>query len=305
MLDMFNPLTKAFRLAKDRFASNMDRSMKLKLIGRRDTDGRTYNTPTASEVAALIVGDIGSSTQERDVIIETKAGQLQRISELHPSYLALQYPLLFPYGEDGYRLGIPRRDTSTTNSSKKRSKLTMREFFAYRIQERTHEAKTILWSRKLFQQFLVDGYTMIESERLSYVRNHQKNLRADSYKSLTDVLLGNNTNSSCTGKRIVLPSSFTGSARYMVQNYQDAMAICKWYGYPDLFITFTCNPKWPEILRFVEQRGLKPEDRPDILCRVFKIKLDHLIKDLKDNKIFGRVQAGMSICHIKYISAYF
>ncbi|CAH9065007.1 unnamed protein product, partial [Cuscuta epithymum] len=69
------------------------------------------------------------------------------------------------------------------------------------------------------------------------------------------------------------------------------MAICRWAGYPDLFITFTCNPKWSEISRFLEERRLKPEDRADIICRIFKVKLDRLIKDLRDNKIFGRVKA--------------
>ncbi|XP_056692064.1 uncharacterized protein [Spinacia oleracea] len=98
MLDAYNPLAQAFRVARDRFESNNE---------------ETYNLPTASEVAALIVGDIGSSTGERDIIVETQMGQLKRINELHPSYLPLQYPLLFPYGEDGYRLGIQLRDTSS------------------------------------------------------------------------------------------------------------------------------------------------------------------------------------------------
>ena len=44
---------------------------------------------------------------------------------------------------------------------------------------------------------------------------------------------------------------------------------------PDLFITFTCNPKWKEI-----QENLMPRqtswDRPDIVCRVFK-KLDEFL----------------------------
>ncbi|KAH7533321.1 hypothetical protein FEM48_Zijuj04G0118400 [Ziziphus jujuba var. spinosa] len=84
---------------------------------------------------------------------------------------------------------------------------------------------------------------------------------------------------------------YKGGVRYIIQNHQDAMAICKWAGYPELFITFTCNPKWPEVVRFVESRGLKPEDRPDILCRIFKVKLDQLVKDLRQNKIFGKVKA--------------
>ena len=114
------------------------------------------------------------------------------------------------------------------------------------------------------------------------------------YKGLTEAVLRGETNPSSRGKRVILPSSFTGGARYMIQNYQDAIAICKWAGYPDLFITFTCNPNWLEVLRFVQHKGLKPADRPDILCRVFKIKLDQFIKDLKQKNIFGRAKAGTS-----------
>lgn len=33
----------------------------------------------------------------------------------------------------------------------------------------------------------------------------------------------------------------------MVRQYYDAMAICRWAGPPDLFITITCNPNWNEI----------------------------------------------------------
>ena len=78
----------------------------------------------------------------------------------------------------------------------------------------------------------------------------------------------------------------------MMQNYLDAMSLCKWFGYPDFFITVTCNQKWPEVQRFLRDKSLKSEDRPDILTRLFKIKLDALVKDLKDNAILGAVQAG-------------
>ncbi|KAH0682655.1 hypothetical protein KY290_021244 [Solanum tuberosum] len=137
----------------------------------------------------------------------------------------------------------------------------------------------------------LDGYTMIESSRLLFYRLHQTHLRADFYKGLQEAVLQGDTQPSSKGQRVILSSSFTGGTRYMLQNYQDAMSICKWAGYPDLFITFTYNPKWPEITRFVNSRGLAPEDRPDIITRVFKVKLDHLIKDLRDNKVFGQIKA--------------
>jgi len=78
----------------------------------------------------------------------------------------------------------------------------------------------------------------------------------------------------------------------MIQNYQDAMAICAWVGYPDLFITFTCNHKWTELVDFLKKYNLKPEDRPDLVSRLFKIKLNHLIKEIKKGKIVGKVRAG-------------
>ncbi|CAH1453014.1 unnamed protein product [Lactuca virosa] len=245
-------------------------------------------------VAALIVGDISDSVEKRDIVVQTSSGLLQRISELHPSYLALQYPLLFPYGDDGYRVDILHRGI-TSSSNSKRPTCTMREFFAYRIQDRDQSFSLLLNAKRLFQQFLVDGYTMIESERLFFIRKQQKILRCESYEKLRNHQALGSTDISNVGQRVILPSSFTGGARYMMQNYLDAMSLCKWFGYPDFFITFTCNPKWPEVQRFLKDTPLHPEDRPDILCRLFKIKLDAFIKDLRKNKIFGTVQAGMYV----------
>ncbi|CAH1422268.1 unnamed protein product [Lactuca virosa] len=264
--------------------------MKLRLIGRRQQDGRTYNLPTAFEVAALIIGDISDSIEKRDIVVQTKNGSLQRISELHPSYLPLQYPLLFPYGDDAYSVDILHRGVSFTTNSK-RAKCTMREYFAYRIQDRDHSFSLILNSERLFQQFLVDAYTMMEMERLYYIRRQQHVLRCDSYENLRNKKAQGTTDISNVGQRVILPSSFTGGARYMLQNCLDAMSLCKWFGYPDFFITFTWNPKWPEIKRFLKGTSLQPEDRPDILCRLFKIKLDAFIKDIRENQIFCKVQA--------------
>ncbi|KAI9070477.1 hypothetical protein K1719_047560 [Acacia pycnantha] len=92
---------------------------------------------------------------------------------------------------------------------------------------RLHEISTLLHASRLLQQFIVDGYTMIESQRLLWVRTHQKELRVDLYQGLADAVLSGETNGATIGKRIILPSSFTGGSRYMIQNYQDAMAICR------------------------------------------------------------------------------
>ncbi|XP_022023935.2 uncharacterized protein LOC110924208 [Helianthus annuus] len=275
-----------------KFITNMldSTNMLVKTYRMRDRDGRTYNLSTCSEVAALIVDEPDLKIESRDIIVEMRSGDLKRISELHPSYLALQYPILFLYGDDGYRINISHRDFGP-NTKKTRPTCTMRELFAYRIQDRHNKFSLILNARRLFQQFLVDAYTMIESERLNYIRFQQIKLRSDSLNSLKNVQDVGQSDLSHTGQPVILPSSFTGGSRYMMQNYLDAMALCRKYGYPDFFITITCNPKWPEIVRFIGDSSIKPEDRPDILCRLFMMKLDELIKDMKQKKNFGDINA--------------
>nr|GEX90409.1 reverse transcriptase domain-containing protein [Tanacetum cinerariifolium] len=120
MLDMHNPLVQSFRMAKDRFVQSSIQPVTLRLIGTLQRTGCQYNLPTASQVAALIPGD-GNPTESHDVIIEEPGNEenrngVKRSSELHPSFMALQYLLLFPYGEDGFHLHIPLNSMRTKNS---------------------------------------------------------------------------------------------------------------------------------------------------------------------------------------------
>jgi len=95
----------------------------------------------------------------------------------------------------------------------------------------------------------VDAYATIEQNRLKYLRLNQKKLRADLYQGLQDTIAAGDNNIVAIGQRIILPSSFTIGPRHMVQNYQNAMAICRWAGCPNAFVTFTCNPQWLKIKR--------------------------------------------------------
>ncbi|GJW83214.1 ATP-dependent DNA helicase PIF1-like protein [Tanacetum coccineum] len=170
ILDGCNKLVETFRMARDMYNENTEQSIKINLIAKRAKDGRTYSLPTASEVAGLIVGDVDSCAEQRDIVIEMRKGD-----------------------EDACG---PRKT------------VTMREYFAYVIQDRPNEINLFTLGRRLY------GYTMGNSD-------------------LTQL-----------GKPIVLPSTFTGGTR------------------------------------------------PDALSRVFKMKLDQLVRDVKDLHLFGRVHAG-------------
>ncbi|XP_035843853.1 uncharacterized protein LOC118490365 [Helianthus annuus] len=242
MLDSCNPLVQSFRMVRDCFQENEFQDVSLKLIGTRDKDGRVHNLPTTSEIATLIHGDFDGAFDKWDIVVRKKSGGLQRINELHPSCLAFQYPLIFPYAEDCYRVGIKHRGIAIDDEVL-RTNLTIREFFCYKIQDRQNQ--------------------------FSLVQN-LKNLNAT-------VESGENNASSC-GKPILLPSSFTGGSRYMMQKYLDAMAICKSVGYPDLFITVTCNPNWPEIYGCLYDKALNAEDRPDIISHCSKISVMYTVE---------------------------
>lgn len=98
------------------------------------------------------------------------------------------------------------------------------------------------------------------------------------------------------GRHFILPGTFYGSRRALRREYQDAMAQCIKEGYPDLFLTFTCNKDWQEIKDAVAATGGQVKFRPDIVSRVFKLKLDELMKDLTTNCVFG-----VAIAHIRVI----
>ncbi|GBN84335.1 hypothetical protein AVEN_200758-1 [Araneus ventricosus] len=82
---------------------------------------------------------------------------------------------------------------------------------------------------------------------MNFIRTHQQQLRTELYQGLADHLENVAPNAVIKAEiPVILPSSFEGSPRNMRQRSGDAMSIGK-YGAPDLFITFTANPKWPQI----------------------------------------------------------
>ena len=88
------------------------------------------------------------------------------------------------------------------------------------------------------------AYAKIESQRLRYIDTHQTDLRAEQYDQLLQWVPEHDQETGNVGRRVILPSSFVGSPRDMNARFQNAMAIVRYYGKPDYFITMTCNPNW-------------------------------------------------------------
>ena len=248
---------------------------------------RTFNTPQCNEVAALVLNS--EEAQYRDVVLTSRNNALQRVNEVHVAYDAWQYPLLFPRGEDGYHLEQRLIDPLTKQRTDK--KMSVLQFYAFRLMLRPNDFNILLRAGKLSHQFFVDMYVKIETERLSFYRKNQKKLRAENYCHLRDAIKTDD-NVRNLGQLVILPSSFTGGPRYMHEKSQDAMTYVKNFGPPELFITITCNPKWPEITN--ELLPLQTAvDRPDIIARVFYLKMKRFMYLIEKKHLFGRKR-----CHL-------
>ena len=76
----------------------------------------------------------------------------------------------------------------------------------------------------------------------------------------------------------------------MKRRHMDAMALVQTYGKPDIFLTMTCNLNWQEILDNLYP-GQTPQDRPDLVARVFRAKLEAMKEMLLKKHILGVVAA--------------
>ncbi|XP_039776587.1 uncharacterized protein LOC120644102 [Panicum virgatum] len=182
----------------------------------------------------------------------------------------------------------------------RRQKATMAEHFGYRLHNRPNDFNTPLCCGRETQAYEVDGYCCVERERIDHYRtpSFQRKYRSATYHSLASNVSSGIRSGSSASQRIILPASFTGSPRYLYQKYHDCIGICRKYGCPDLFVTFTSNAAWPEIVEALPP-GLHPSDRLEIVDWVFKMKLNILMDDIKKKKFFGPINAVVYIIEFK------
>ena len=149
-------------------------------------------------------------------------------------------------------------------------------------------------SNRLFQEFILSGWLLTETQRLHFQSSNQGSLRADKYCNVQAAIANRGQeNNNPIGKKI-LASSFTGGPRWYHGKYEDAMALVREFHKPDYFITMTCNPKWQEITSVLSAEQ-KPQDRPDVVSRVFYLKMQQLLNDLTVGEALGKVIAYLAV----------
>ncbi|XP_075640438.1 uncharacterized protein LOC142612209 [Castanea sativa] len=228
------------------------------LIKEQPLNQPQYCLLSTSQVAAIIVrGEEAGRLSGREILVQTFGNNLINVQDTAGYYDPFQYPILFPFGTYGWDINI-------------------------------HDANRNKYGGRLSQQYAVDNYVKIETHKLRWFEHNQDSIKADLYQSLQDAFHEGECDTGNVGHRTILPSSFVGSPRDMIQRFQDEMSLIQKFGKPDLFIIMTCNPGWEEI-----QNELLPaqtaQDRPDLLARVFESKFEELKDDIVVKGVLGRV----------------
>ncbi|XP_074356010.1 uncharacterized protein LOC141695682 [Apium graveolens] len=262
-------------MARNRFENEDLDEFKLVLISSQSSSGRPNHITPSDEVVAFIVSDDTDTCGFRDTVVNSKQEGLKRIYETDPHFMHLQYPILFPWGTEGYHNRIPlisNRYSEIVNlddedldpDSTQRRHISLRVYYCYKIMIRTSEGLMPHLAGCLWQQYIMD------------------------HKGDHDPMH--------VGKAVILPASFTGSQRYISQYFKDSLAICRAIGHTSLFLTMSCNSKWPEIQEMLK---LLPNvdlvDAPDIVSHVFKLKLDQLLDLIKKKNYFGKCIGVMHV----------
>lgn len=190
----------------------------------------------------------------------------------------LQFPMLFMKGESGWSKGHSGQNPPFKSKTMNRANTHHVPFLFYCRQRMLSEPVFQLNSR-VSQEWACTMYSRHEENTLYYIES-QLQQRLASSRSVQE------SSDSLNPPGKLLPASFHGSPAKKKSDTEDALAIVNRMGKPHLFITVTCSTDWPEIIENLLP-GQVATDRPDLCCRVFKLKMKQIMADLKGGKVFG------------------
>ena len=236
-----------------------------------------------SEMEAFEIGAIVTQPGfNRNIVVARHDGRFQSIHASHQYYHALTYPLLFPTGCAGWHPNIPY------GSGGDRRNVSLPEYMRFQMMHRAVPSH-VQRCERLALEYICDAQAQSEARELEF---HATAVQQAKYRAASAKVIIENINSELldVGTPVILPASFTGSPKYYHRLYLDAMALPRRFGKPDLFITMTCNPAWAEIEAALPARSHWTH-HPDIVARVFLLKLNQLMDEICSKKLFGKVLA--------------
>ncbi|PWA85527.1 hypothetical protein CTI12_AA147690 [Artemisia annua] len=99
LLDEHNELVQLFRTARDKIEEADVPEFKIRLFGV--VGSRQHELPAGDSIGAIVFEGGPDMETEFDVVVEQHNRQLKSVNKLNASYMSMQFPLLFFFGEDG------------------------------------------------------------------------------------------------------------------------------------------------------------------------------------------------------------
>ena len=286
---------------------------------QRSTAGGHGTTRGLPEVCVLCPRTLAQ--EECHVSLRLRNGRLRHVPIEHRAFDTLYHTLLHPTGQAGWELSMPLRrycdalatlpatairpgrHSGRSTAFTPRQTVSMLQFYANRLhwhQGHNQSHNCLFMSNRLCQEYACVAFWRVETSRLNYHRLNQESMRQAPTDELRNFVAeqavrvnAGQAPSHDVGRVSYIPESFVGGPSDMYARYQDAMCAVLRRGWPSLFITMTANPKWREVKDSLPY-AQTPQDRYDIISRVFKQKLDSLLGDLKA----GGLGVQVLRCHV-------
>ena len=253
----------------------------------------------SSEIAAVFIDDERNVTPREFIYSRKGSTKPIQVSTLSGLYETMQYPCLNLRGGFGWDI-----------ETKKRSGLTQMKYYrfqsCYRLAIRRNDSEITLddiagardnllpppqlahqhWTctNRLYGEYLVDMYSRMVDERILIWRSPSVQYRIASYREY-DQSIEDCADTTNIG-RVYLPANVNGSYRRSRMQVHNALHLVNTYGKNHFFITLTTNPMWADIQRHLYS-GQHWSDRPDVVCRVFRHKLEDFCTKLHAGYFFG------------------
>ena len=300
MMHESNPLVAEFQTAAQQMKDNPTVDIQMVIKSKTSENvTREYRSPVVEVVGMVVpVRADNDLRNPRDVVLyrnqdsHPDGNKTVRISTTHPCYDTAAYPIMHPRGEMGFELGLKQKPEKDTDKLQKLSEL---RYYQNRLMSRDHHFSTLHHCGRLLQEYCCDMWSKVEGERLKWIEHNQSQLRAEVLEGLTDALEKESDESSI-GKEIRMPASFVTSPRWTYANYLDSLAIARKYKKFSWFITNTCNPKAQDIVAEIDTWNMfLPNDRPDVMDRVYKLQMQEFHKELETLGVMGEPTAYVDV----------
>jgi hypothetical protein len=156
---------------------------------------------------------------------------------------------------------------------------------------------------RLSQYWLMDFYSRVLDQRMSIIRIIRNRIMMGQSRQTSDALTEHEEQDRRAAGYIdkpknesYLPSSVDGSPRHMAALAKNALILVSEFGCPHIFLTLTCNPKWPEIMSQL-LNGQTAFDCPDVTVAVFKSRLNQMKMNIRHGKYFDGREI-IYTCHV-------